>query len=180
MNRREFVAAAASVGVLGVGAAVATDRVDLGEVSEGKTMEPIDIETLDAPGSTGGSITVPETGRVTLLSFFATWCRICADSMPAIGTAYDERGEDVQFLSVTNEAIGGTVTREDVVDWWVRYDGRWTVGVDADLALTAEFEASTVPTTVVLDADNKVAWRSTGEKTADELRAGIGRARGDR
>ncbi len=180
MNRREFVAAAASVGVLGAGAAVATERVNFDDPSGTATVEPIELETLDASGSDAGVTTVPDPGGVTLLSFFATWCRICADSMPALGQVYDEYGDDVRFLSISNEAIGGTVSRDDVVDWWERYDGRWTVGIDADLELTAEFDVATVPTTLILDADNDVAWRSTGEKTADDLRAGIDHALGDR
>ena len=179
MNRREFVAAAASVGVLGTGAAVATDRIDLREPSDTATVEPIEIETLDGPGSTAGSMAVPEHGRVTLVSVFATWCRICEDSMPALGQVYDGYGDDVRFLSVSNEAIGGTVTRDDIVDWWERHDGRWPVGVDTDLALTAEFDVGTVPTTLVLGADNEVAWRSTGEKTVEQLQSGIDGALGN-
>ena len=179
MNRREFVAAAASVGVLGGGAAIATDRVNVGEQPGAAESTQVEIETLDAPGSTAGSITIPD-GRVTLLSVFATWCRICAESMPALGQVYDEYGADVRFLSVSNEAIGGTVTREDVADWWSRNDGRWSVGVDTELDLTAEFDVSTVPTTLLLDADNEVAWRSTGEKTVEELQSGIDGALGER
>ncbi|MFC7114952.1 TlpA family protein disulfide reductase [Natronoarchaeum sp. GCM10025703] len=178
MNRREFVAAAASLGVLGGGAAVATGRLDLGGSPGEAGAKPVEIETLDAPGSDAGTIAVPEEGRVTLVTFFATWCRICRRSMPALGTVYDERGDEVQFLSVTNEAVGGTVTREDVVDWWERHDGRWPVAVDTDLELTARLDASSVPTVLVLDADNEVAWSATGEKTAAELRAGIDRAEG--
>lgn len=173
MNRREFVAAGASLGILGGGAAVATGYLDLGESAREAETEPVDIETLDAPGSDAGTIAVPKEGRVTLVAFFATWCRICRRSMPALGTIYDERGDDVQFLSVTNEAVGGTVTREDIVEWWARYDGRWPVAIDSDLELTARLDASSVPTTFVLNVDNEIAWSATGEKTAAELGAGI-------
>jgi hypothetical protein len=89
--------------------------------------------------------------------------------MDEVAEAHDEVGEDVQFLSVSNEPVGHTVTREEVVGWWRENGGDWTVGVDGDLRLTEALDAAGVPTTVVVDADNRIVSSGTGRKTADEM-----------
>jgi hypothetical protein len=73
------------------------------------------------------------------------------------------------MVSVSNEPIGHTVTREEVIEWWRENGGAWTVGVDGDLVLTDALDATSVPKTVVLDEKNEVVVSETGEKTADEI-----------
>lgn len=165
MKRREVIAGLGSLAVLGGGAALAFGTGDGG--SEG--VEPLDIETLDAPGSTAGTISVPERGRVTVLELFATWCGVCESTMPELAEAHEAVGDEVQFVSVTNEPLGETVTREDVAEWWTDHGGNWTLGVDDDLELTQRLDATGVPHTVVFDADNRIAWQHHGRTTAAEL-----------
>ncbi|MFP8958953.1 TlpA family protein disulfide reductase [Natrialbaceae archaeon A-CW3] len=169
MRRRDLLAGVAALGATSVGAAYATGYVDPFESVT--TVEPIALETIDAPGSQAGEVPVPERGSVTVLEFFATWCGVCADQMEPMGTVYDDVGNhpDVQFLSVTNEPIGRTVTRLDVADWWADHDGRWPVALDSDLELTEALDASGVPYTYVLDASNAVRYAARGFKPADEL-----------
>lgn len=167
MRRREVLAGAAALGVAGVGGAYAVGDVDLR--GEGD-VDPVELETLDAPGSEAGTATVPERGRVTFLELFATWCDVCKRMMGPLGAVYDDLGDDVQFVSVTNEPVGRTVTREDVADWWAAHDGRWPLALDADLELTERLEASGVPYSFVVDESNAVTWADRGDKSADELR----------
>lgn len=169
MQRRDMLAGLGSLAALGAGAAVAFDTV-------GQTqgdIEPIDVETLDAPGSEASTVTVPERGRVTFVELFATWCTVCQSMMPRVAEVHDAVGGDVQFLSVTNEPLGNTVTREDVVEWWDDHGGEWTVGVDADLELTRRLDASGVPYAVVFDEDNRVVWQHRGRTTAENLETKI-------
>ncbi|EMA27344.1 TlpA family protein disulfide reductase [Halobiforma nitratireducens] len=171
MKRRDLLAGAAAVGVAGAGAVFATGG--FGSSVEG--VEPFELETIDAPGSEAGTLAVPEPGRVTFLELFATWCDACARTVATKGEVYDELGErdDLQFVSVSNEPLGHTVTRDDVADWWDEHDGRWTVAIDDDLALTETLDASGVPYSFVLDAENRVTWSRQGDVAADELRDAI-------
>jgi thiol-disulfide isomerase/thioredoxin len=166
MKRREVIAGLGSLAVVGGGAAVAFSGRDQ---SNGDTFEPLEIETLDAPGSTAGTMTVPEAGRVTVLELFATWCGVCESTMPELAQFNDAVGDEVEFLSVTNEPIGNTVTRADVSEWWADHGGDWTVGVDPDLDLTTRLDAKGVPYTVVFDADNQLVWQHRGRTTAAKL-----------
>jgi thiol-disulfide isomerase/thioredoxin len=130
---------------------------------------PVTVETLDAPGSDAGTTTVPAADRVTFVEFFATTCDICAAQMSAIGAAHDRIGSDVQFLSVTSEPVGLSVSKAEVTSWWDDHDGDWTVGVDDGTALARRYDATSVPTAVVVDATGSVTWRDTGRTDADTI-----------
>lgn len=172
MRRRELVAGAAGLVVAGGGAAVAFGDLDLG--GDDHAVEPVELETIDAPGSAAGTTLVPEPGRVTFLELFATWCDVCERMMPQLAAVHDEVGEDVQFVSVTNEPVGVTVTRDHVAEWWADNGGNWTVAVDRELELTERLDvAASVPYAFVLDESNVVVWSDRGYKSADELREAI-------
>lgn len=156
MRRRDVLAGLAGLATVG-GAAYALQR------TAGTGIEPVAVETVDAPGSTAGTMMVPERGRVSVVEFFATWCSVCAASMPTLREIHDGLGGDVQFISVTNEPLGHAITRQDVTDWWIEHDGNWPVGIDTDLTLTERLDATGVPTMVILDADNHVTYSHTGK-----------------
>ncbi|RQG90674.1 TlpA family protein disulfide reductase [Natrarchaeobius chitinivorans] len=163
MNRRELLAGFAGLGTVGGGVWLLRGGDPSGDV------EPRRLNTVEAPGSPGSPITVPERGRVTFLEFFATWCSVCAQAMPALGEAYDRVGNDVQFVSVTNQPVGHAVSEADIRDWWRDHDGRWPVATDDDLTLTQALDAQTIPTAVVLDENNHITWSGTGAHAADTI-----------
>ncbi len=165
MNRRTAlttIAGSASV-VLGGGAYVLHRRAGDG----GGKLSPVTIETLDAPGSEAGDRTIPVPDTVTVLEFFATWCATCAGYMETLRRV--DREIDVAMVSVTNEPIGVSVDREEVVDWWREHDGAWTVGLDDEMTLTTELDATSVPYTVVFDREGRVTYANAGTTSAERL-----------
>jgi thiol-disulfide isomerase/thioredoxin len=178
-RRRELLAGLGGLGVVGAGALVATGRVSLSgeDGTESDGVEPIRIEALAVPGCDCASLSVPERGAPTYLEFFATWCDVCEGMMPVLGEAYESVDWDVQFVSVTYEAVGQTTTREDVREWWNDHDGTWALGLDADLDLVGALDVTGVPTSVVLDADNVVTWRHEGRASAEDILVAIDDAR---
>ena len=170
MKRRDVIAGLGGLAVLGGGAGMA---LNVGDRGGEEAIEPVELQTLDAPGSTAGVATVPERGRVTVLELFATWCTVCQSMMPEMAAVYDAVGDDVQFLSVTNEPVGDTVTTEDIASWWADHDGDWTVAHDRDLELTQRLDATGVPYTFVFDEDNRIAWKHHGRSEAAEIESAV-------
>lgn len=170
MRRREVLAGIGGLGVLGVGAGLALGEVSL---SAREGIEPVELRAVEAPGSSGGTITVPERGEVTFVELFATWCTVCEGMMPEVAAAHEAVGDEVQFVSVTNEPLGNTATAEDVAEWWDEHGGAWPVAHDADLALTEALDASGVPYAFVLDERNRVVWKHRGRGDAEELTAAV-------
>lgn len=177
MRRRDVLAGIASVGALG-GAGAATvygvpSVTDSGD--DGPRHEPVEIATVEAPGSERGALQVPDTGGVTFVDLFATTCTVCQEQMSTLGEAYDRVGDDVTFVSVTNESER-VADDEQLAEWWREYDGRWTVGRDATSELIVHY-GTTTPTAVVFDAEGHVQWEESGQKTLEEILDGIDRAR---
>lgn len=170
MKRRDAIAALGSVGLVGIGAYYGTDLI---RSPDGSAMDQVVLETIEAPGSTAGEVPISDSGSPLLVTFFATWCEVCSRSMPAMVSAHEQLGSAVGFVSVTNEAIGMAIDREDVRQWWIEHDGAWPVALDPDLELTDELDVVAVPTSILLDGDGVVQWRDRGEKTAAELVAAV-------
>jgi len=43
------------------------------------------------------------TGKVTFISYWATWCPPCIAELPSIEALYEDYGDKVEFLLITNE-----------------------------------------------------------------------------
>ncbi len=190
MRRRDVLAGVGSLGVIGAAGVLATrgpsaldvDDQDTGgsddESADPASADPLEIETIDAPGSEAGTMRVPGDGLM-LIDFFATWCTICESQMPHLADARAEVDDDVAFLSVTNEPVGRSLSREDVADWWVEHDGNWPVGLDPTVELAERYDALQYPTTIIIDADGAVRWYNTGRKSVDDLLEAVETARAE-
>jgi thiol-disulfide isomerase/thioredoxin len=176
MKRRQLLAGLGSVGAIGAAGLVATgavpDALGGGDTSP-QPVEPVTLETVEAPGSRDGDVTLPADGRPTFVDFFGTWCAPCVEQMPALGEAADRVGDRVLFVSVTTEDVGGSLTEEAVADWWRENDGDWLVAADVTAELAAKLNVGGYPTAVALDATRRVRWSESGTHTAEEIVAGI-------
>jgi thiol-disulfide isomerase/thioredoxin len=166
MNRRRLLSALAGLGLTGG---------SLFAVSQGLPGGPetvsARVETIDARGSDAGRVRVPVPGQpVTVLDLFATWCGPCREQMEALGTVHREYGDRAAFVSVTNERVGGTLTRADIQEWWQRHDGDWTVGLDPESDLMAALGADGLPYLAVVGRSGTVRWAHAGLVDAGTLR----------
>ena len=187
MRRRDVLAGLGSAGVVvGGGAIAAFGLPSAGDVAgdgtddggDSSPPDPLEIRTIDAPGSEAGTVLVPAPDRPTFVDLFGTWCPPCIDQMPALAEANERIGDEVLFVSVTNESIGEdrAITEQELVDWWTEHDGNWLLGHDPTAELTERYLQGGYPSAVAIDADGRVQWGDDGVKTADELVAGIERA----
>ncbi|WP_255191366.1 TlpA family protein disulfide reductase [Natronobeatus ordinarius] len=173
MRRRDVIAGIGSLGVL-AGAGVLAARGPSLLDSEGDSNgggDPIELETIDAPGSEAGTITVPQPGQAMVVDFFATTCSSCASLMPTVAEA-QEAAEDVTFLSVTIER-----DEEPISAWWEEHGGNWAVGMDPGINLYERYDVVATPTTVAIDGTGEAHWRSQGSKTLEEILEGAAAAR---
>jgi thiol-disulfide isomerase/thioredoxin len=176
MNRRRLLSALAGFGLTG-GSLVAL-RSDVFSGTGNRL--PTRVETLDAPGSSPGKIRVPRTDRPTLVDLFATWCPPCERQMDPLAAVIPEYDDRVAFVSVTNERIGGTLSRSDIARWWERHDGRWPVALDPESVLMSTLGAEGLPYLALVDTDGTVLWAHSGVATERRLRRGLKTSLADR
>lgn len=173
MNRRTVLGGLAAAGAAGGGlwfAMAGSRSTSDGSNPDGddaSVMAPQEVETLDAPGSSAGTMTVPVPGEVTLVDAFATWCAPCKDQMDELNAALEQVGDRATFVSVSNEAIGGDFDRSDVVDWWAKHDGNWPVGLEKQGNVTRELRISGLPFVAIVDAEGRITWTHQGVAKAE-------------
>jgi len=90
-------------------------------------------------------------------------------TLETIDAANAETGDEVQFVSVTTEAVGRSVTEGDIADWWREHDGNWLVAADPTVELFSRVGASSFPTAVTIDATGRVRWLASGVHTTTTL-----------
>ncbi|MFB6252900.1 MAG: TlpA family protein disulfide reductase [Halobellus sp.] len=174
MNRRQVLTAIGGFGLTGASALALGG--DIPRLDADESGLPIRVETMAAPGSTAGEARVPVAGTPTVIDLFATWCAPCKAQMDALSTLHREYADRVAFVSVTNERIGGTLSRDDVRTWWQRHDGDWTLGLDPASDLMAALGASGLPFLAVANEAGEIRWTHAGVASTDTLRDEIERA----
>ncbi len=187
MRRRDVIAGLGSVGVLaGAGVLVSRGPPSPASDPEGTASDdadedsvdatpPFEIETVDAPGSEAGTVTVPRSDGVMVLDFFQTTCATCAREIETLGEARTVVDDDVSFLSVL--AHGRVGSPEAVREWWIENDGDWSVGIDEHGHLEEYYGVFRYPKTVVIDGSATPHWDNFSEKSVDELLEAIETAR---
>jgi thiol-disulfide isomerase/thioredoxin len=165
VNRRDLLA-----GLAGAALTAAAGCTQPGSSSsDAAAEESATVETIDAPGSEAGTVTIPHPERITLLEFFATTCSTCAAQMDTLREAHQRLDGDILFVSVTSEPVGQTISRADLAAWWDEHGGAWPVGLDDGLSLARQYDATTVPTALILTPGDAVAWRHTGRVDAPTI-----------
>ena len=126
----------------------------------------------------GGGRSAIQTGRVTLVDFWATWCAPCRASMPRVQKLYTEyKSNGVDLYSVDTD--DQSPDREPQVrEFLLQYGLTFPVVLDDGSAERA-FSIASLPTMLLLDREGKVAWSHVGALTSSregELRTALNRA----
>jgi cytochrome c biogenesis protein CcmG/thiol:disulfide interchange protein DsbE len=124
------------------------------------------------PSLKGGTAQLADyTGKVLLLNFWATWCGPCRTEMPWFSeffTKYKADGLEVVGISVDEK--GWKVIRPFVADpeHGINYTILWDT-----TDLTVMYKLATMPKTVLIDRDGKVAAIHNGLVEKDSFEAEI-------
>lgn len=122
-------------------------------------------------------------GKVVLLNFWATWCMPCRVELPLLEELHRARGnraraeqtpaqESLLVLGVNNET-------EDKARRFVQErDLTFPNLADAENTLARAYSVESIPTTVVIGKDGKVAFYAVGPQTLEQLRQVLAEAGG--
>ncbi|PSP82947.1 TlpA family protein disulfide reductase [Halobacteriales archaeon QS_1_68_17] len=125
------------------------------------------LETLDAGGSSAGTVRVVLPGKTVLVDFFATWCAPCEPQMDHLRTVRE------QFPGIHMLSISWEEDREAIREFWQEHDGTWPVAVDPSAQSAERFGVSALPTAVVFAPDGTETWRHVGLVDAETLAARV-------
>lgn len=136
---------------------------------------------LVLPSLDGGSIVVGALrGRVVVLHFFATWSLASQLDVEEIREVLENAPpRSVAVVGVGLDADGAALVQA----WREALDVGWPLAVDAEVVAQGAGPLRPVlvaPTTVVLDASGRVAWRHEGGLPPGRLAQVVGGLVGDR
>jgi thiol-disulfide isomerase/thioredoxin len=116
-------------------------------------------------------------GQVGVLNFWGSWCAPCRVETPEFSeVAADLADDGVQFLGVnvkeTDQQFAQAFVDRFAISFPSLYDPRGEVAL-----AFRDYPANAIPSTIVLDAQGRVAAVYTGEVTQEDLRRVLDRVR---
>ena len=97
-------------------------------------------------------------GRPVLVNLWATWCAPCIAEMPTLD-ALAERESGIEVLTISQDLNG----KEKVDAFFEKRNFRMIEPyLDSELTLMTELGITTLPTTILYDAEGREVWRMTG------------------
>lgn len=179
MNRRQLLAGGLGLGTFVAGGALARGvfSTSANELPGGEADSdgPIEVETIEAPGSEATRLSVPTDG-VMLLNFFAPPCGSCRRLMSPLA---DARAELDETYGDTLTTLSITVTPaedDELRQWWIDHGGDWFVGYDTDSTLARAYGVVGYPVLVAVDSSGERRWRETGVLESSRIVRGVERA----
>lgn len=132
-------------------------------ITVGKTAPSFTLNGLD-----GNPVAVGNSGRITILNFWATWCPPCRQEMPELDMFSKRHPDDLIFYAVNlqepADAVKGFMEQNQY---------SMPVLLDSEGQVGAAFVIRAIPTTIILDKNGVIQFRKSGPVTAPELEAVI-------
>lgn len=145
-------------------AALAVVACSGGEDDLGQSLPTLELSPL---GGDGGPLALGQVRGPAVINLWATWCAPCRRELPAFQLVSDQR-DDVAFIGV-DIADDATAAQAFLADLGVTFPQY----ADPDGALPDAIGAASLPVTLVVDGDGRVATIHVGPMSAAELEAAI-------
>jgi len=130
-----------------------------------QTVPDIDIKTME--GETVNIQDYTNNGKITVISFWATWCSPCIAELKAISDLYPDWVEnyDIQFLAITLDtrqriARAGAIAESN--SW------EYTILSDPNQDLQRALGFQNPPQTYIVDAEGNIVYDHNGYTPGDE------------
>jgi len=130
----------------------------------GETLPDVDITGL----TSGESSQLSDLEGPAVVNLWATWCAPCRAEIPDFEEVHQQRGNEVRFVGINvGEDPGVAIGFIDEVG--ATYDQF----ADLDGEVSTELQATSMPVTVVIDADGVITTRHLGPLDQEGLNEAI-------
>lgn len=147
-----------------------SDDTGDGNGANAATTPAPDFTMTDADGAT--LILADFKGKPVLLNFWASWCGPCASEMPDIQSAWEEHGNDVEFVIVNMTDMNGE-TEQSAKAFLAENNYTFPCYFDANNSAATAFGVSSIPQTYLINAEGNIIGAYMGAMDASVLAQGI-------
>jgi len=142
------------------------NRGTLGGTRAGEPAPRLDLPLLD-----GGRLRIEDSrGQRLVLSFWATWCGPCVGELPDVQRLGDElAGKGVRVVTVNVDGEGADAV---VRAFRQRIGLKLPIALD-DGSASQAYRVDTIPRTVIIDADGKIARVLDGAHPLADMRRAV-------
>ncbi len=134
--------------------------------AQNKTLPSANVKTLE-----GQSFNVQElgkTGKITVISFWATWCSPCKKELDAIKDYYPDwkKDYDMELVAVS---VDDTRTAAKIPAMVKEKGWEYRILHDSNKEFQQTANVASVPHTLLLDASGNIVYEHVGYAPGDEL-----------
>lgn len=134
--------------------------------SQNKTLPSANVKTLE-----GQSLNVQElgkSGKITVISFWATWCSPCKKELDAIKDYYADwqKDYDMELVAVS---VDDTRTAAKIPAMVKEKGWGYRILLDNNKEFQQTANVASVPHTLLLDASGNIVFEHIGYTPGDEL-----------
>lgn len=143
-------------------------------IGEEQEYEPIIAPDFTMYDIDGNAVSLSDYyGKPLVINFWASWCGVCQNHMPVFQAAYEEYGDEINFLMV-NMTDGQRETVEKASEYIA--DGGYTFPVyyDSDMDAAYTYGVRYLPTTYFADSEGYLIAHANSMVTEDMMAQGIG------
>jgi len=105
--------------------------------------------------------------NLTVIDFWATWCKPCIKSIPEFVKMDEEFDEDqVKFIGIS---VDGPRNKAKVKPFIKSLGVDYTILRDTDSSVMARLRVTAVPTMIIVNSDNEIVYFHEGYKSGEEV-----------
>lgn len=131
-----------------------------------KALPAVDVKKLD--GSSFNIAELGKTGKITIVSFWATWCSPCKKELDAIAEVYEdwqkEYGVELVAVSVDDARSAPKVKPMVEQKGW-----KYQILLDANQNFQRSLGIQSVPHSFLIDKTGQIVWEHSGYTPGDEV-----------
>lgn len=130
-----------------------------------KTIPDVEVKTLE--GKTVNMQDFGGNGKITVISFWATWCAPCKKELDAIADVYvdwqDDYNMELVAVSIDTRRAAATIPALVSSKGW-----EYTILSGKPTDLQTAFNFQTIPQTFLVDQEGKIVYHHNGYVPGDE------------
>ena len=144
------------------------------EAAEEGAMEAVSAPDFTVLDSEGTSVSLSDFfGKPIILNFWASWCSPCKSEMPDFDAAYQQYGEEIQFLMV-NLTDGVQETLESAKTFIADSSYSFPVFFDTEYSAAIAYGATSIPATYFVNPEGNLVAYGVDPLNTEALETGIG------